>query len=84
MCFAHFSSQSMTRLFILTVFFKKHNLKNFNEVKFTEYFFPLMNCAFVFYLSNLHLTKGLSDFLLFSSKTFIVLGFSFSSPSHFS
>lgn len=80
---ANIFSQSITCLFIfLKVFFEKQNFLSFNEVQFPK-IFSLVKCAFVFHLRNLHLTRILKDFFLFSSRSFVAVDFSFSSMIHF-
>lgn len=56
----------------LNIFWKAHI---FNLIKFISLMCCFMNCAFCITYKNICLTQDHKDFLLFLSKSFIILGF---------
>ena len=79
-CILHvFFSHSVAYLFIFLAVSIEKNLKNFGQVRFVNVSHSWI-MLWISYLKYLHLTQGYRDFsAMFSSRSFIILGFIFRS-----
>ena len=82
MWLANIFFQLVAWLFILLTVSFEAEVPNFDEVQLIHFFSPV-SCFWYHSLKNLCLTQGHKDSLIFSSRSFILRGFTFISMTHF-